>query len=540
VENRRLLSRILVLAISGFMVSCATPIAPTGGPPDNEGPKLEYTNPETGTTNFNGNTFEFQFDEFVRRNSVSGAITVEPDLGINYEVSWQRKKMIIEFEEDFPDSTTLIIKLGTDISDTRRNKISGPITLAISTGDEIDEGKIIGNIRLAKTGKPAEGQRVLLYRDPINIKQKAAYEAQTDTGGTFTFSYLSEGNYRALLVDDRNRNKIWDPQNEETFSFYEEIIRLKKGGSDTLDVLYATRTDSIAPKLQGVGLFSANRIRLRFSEDIIFEEGLELNILDTLGNFYSNAYPLYVSPEEPFVLFAQSNEPLNENESFQVNPTQVRDLASNHADSSWFEFSGSAQEDTTQQRIISSNEVNGLGATDKFEITYAAPITEDEIIDSLVVIEGEVDFNDWPEVSVVRNKLLISPQGEWIDGVDYDFLAWNPNTLRRTLFEPETWDANEYGEIEVNLSNNDSTMSYILQLIGADRNEVRKETLNSTIILSDLPPHRYMLILFKDENKNGKWDRGSVIPYHKPERYYVQNNLNVQEGFTSEVNITFD
>lgn len=522
------------------MVSCATPIAPTGGPSDNEGPNLEYTNPETGTTNFTGNTFEFQFDEFVSRNSVSGAITVEPDLGINYEVSWKRKKMIIEFEEDFPDSTTLIIKLGTGLSDTRGNNISGPITLAVSTGDEIDEGKIAGKIQLAKTGEPAESQRVLLYREPINIEEKAVYEAQTDTEGNFTFSYLSEGNYRALLVDDRNRNKTWDRQNEEAFSFYEETIRLEKGGSDTLDVLYTTRTDSIIPQLQGVGLFSANRMRLRFSEDIMIDEEAELEVLDSLGNFYSNAYPLYVSSEEPFVLFAYSEEAFNEGESFQVNPRPVSDLASNHADSTWFEFSGSAQEDTTQQRIISTNESNGLGLEEIFEVTYAAPITEDEIIDSLVVIEGEVDFTDWPEVSTDRNKLLIAPQVEWIDGVDYDFLVWNPVTQRRTIFEPETWDANEYGEVEVNLNDSDSTMSYILQLIGPEGNEVRSETLNSSITLADLPPLSYTLILFRDENGNGIWDRGSVIPYESPERYYVQNNLNVQEGFTSEVNITFD
>lgn len=530
---------LLLLLVSMGLISCATPIAPTGGPADKEGPKLLKTIPESGTTNFDGRTFEFQFNEFINRSSVSRAITVEPDLGIEYEISWKRKTLFITFKEAFPDSTTMLLKLGTGISDTRNNKIARPITLAISTGDEIDRGVITGRIRMAATGKAATEQKVLLYREPIDFSKKANYQAQTDTGGVFTFSYLAEGRYKALLVDDRNRNKIWDRNSESAYPFFREHIVLEKGGRDTLDVIYTTQVDSIAPKLQGVGLFSTNRMRLRFSESIMFSKGAEFVITDSAGYRYSEAYPLYVDPKEGFVAFAQSNDPLNEGREYGVLVNGITDLAGNKPDTSAFSFTGTSQEDTTRQRIISAADKNGLLQNEEFTVTYAAPITDSTIIDSTVVIEGEVDFPDWPAIEAVRNQLFIKPQGEWIEGVEYQFLVWNPRTQRRTIFEPEVWDSTEYGEVEINLENTDSTATHYVRLLNKEGAEIAVETFNTSIVIADLPPVSYTLMVYRDENENQTWDRGKVIPYEAPEPYYVQQNLRVQEGFISEVKITF-
>lgn len=539
-EIRPLLYRILVLAISGFMVSCATPIAPTGGPADNKGPVLEYTAPETGTTNFEGRVFEFQFDEYVNRSTVRGAITVEPDLGIEYSISWKRKTMFIEFEEPFPDSTTIIIKLGTEITDTRNNKIPSPITLAISTGDEIDSGEITGKVLLAENGRAADEQRILLYRQPVDLSKRANYQAQTDTSGSFSFSYLAEGTYKALLVDDRNRNKIWDREIETAYPFYEEFINLGKDESKTLDVIYAVREDTTKPVLQGVGLFSQNRMRFRFSESIQLTDSTSIQVSDSSGNIYSTPYPLYVSPREQFVLFAHSSEPLLEEVAYSTEIKGITDIGGNEPDSAIFSFTGTAQEDTTLQRIISVNGQNGLSQSDEFIVTYAAPISESQITDSVVVIEGDVDFGDWPEISIEQNKLKIGPQQEWIEGINYQFLVWNPVTQRRSIYEPEVWDSTEYGEIEINIENADSSDTYYARLIDPNGEEIEFTGFTAATIITELPPVSYTLILFRDENDNQKWDTGSVSPYQSPEKYYVQRSINVQEGFISEVNVTFE
>ncbi len=539
-KKTRLLYHILVLLVATVLISCATPIAPTGGPADKTGPEVLKTTPVSGTTNFNGKKFEFQFSEYVNRGSVANNITIEPDLGLEYTTKWKKKKLIIEFEDELPDSTTIILTLGADITDTKRNKIGAPITLAVSTGDEIDEGTVTGKIRMADTGESAEGVRVLLYRYPVDLSLKAAYQVQTDTGGVFNFSYLREGRYQAIYVDDRNRNKIWDQKSESAQPFSKEVIELEKAGADTLDVIYLVRKDTLAPKLQGVGLFSSNRLRLRFNENIKISDNAFVSILDSLQNPYSDAYPLYISKKDPFVLFAQSEQNLNENENFSLITDGVTDRVGNEAVTSGIEFEGSAQEDTTFQRIIEHTTKNGIFEDGSIEVVYAAPISDPMLTDSIVVVEGEVTFEDWPAIRTERNILFIDPQEEtWIEGVSYQFLIWNPSTQRRQLLEPEIWDASEFGDLSISVSGADSTSRYILSLSNESIAFNIDSVFSDSLTINNLPPVDLQLNVFKDENGNNKWDSGSIIPFLAPEPYYIQQRVAIRTGFTSEIFIQF-
>ena len=533
-----LLYHIKVLVLIILCAACATPIAPTGGPRDTEGPSILETSPVTGTTNFSGKKFDFYFDEWVNRGTVASNITIEPDLDIRYSLHWKRKRLTISFEDDLPDSTTIILTLGADITDVRSNKIGAPITIAVSTGDEIDEGTITGKLRSANTGEALETQRVLLYRTPVDFGAKATYQADTDTGGVFRFSYLREGNYKAIYVDDRNRNKIWD-LSEDAQPFNRESITLEKAGSDTLDVLYVIRRDTLAPRLQGVGLFSANRMRLRFNENITYGDSVNISVTDTAGNWYSGAYPLYISAKDPFVLYVQSDTALSETASYSLSLGGVTDAAGNQARSDGIEFPGSSQPDTTSQRIIEGYEQKGLAPGDPLEIIYAAPITDPMIFDSLVVVEGDVSFEDWPNIQGFGNRLYVSPQGTWIEGITHQFLAWNPVTQRRKLFNPEIWDPAEMGELEVRVEGADSTDTYHLLLESEEAHIRFDTTFSENVLVPELPPVSYILTVFKDANGNGKWDTGSIIPYYPPEPFYKQNVVRIQTAFTSEVIIEF-
>lgn len=534
------LYHILVLLVAISFLSCATPSSPTGGPSDKTGPEILETIPASGTTNFKGNKFEFQFSEFVTRSSIQNNITVEPDLGLEYKATWKRKKLIIEFEQELPDSTTIILTLGADITDTKRNKIGAPITLAISTGDEIDEGKVTGRIRIAATGEPAEGAKILLYRSPIDLSAKAIYQAQADTGGVFNFSYLREGRYQALYVDDRNRNKIWDQGSELAQPFNKQVIELGKAGSDTLDVLYIVQRDSLAPRLQGVGLFSSKRMRLRFNENIELQDDASLTVLDSLGNLYSEAYPLYTSKKDPFVLFAQSELDLNESEVYSLSLEGITDSFGNLSITDGIMFEGSAQEDTTLQRIIEHRTSNGIFPSQRIEVLYAAPINDPMLTDSIVVVEGDVSFNKWPSIKTEKNLLFIEPQEEtWIEGIEYQFLIWNPATQRRQLLEPEIWDAPELGELSLSITDEDSMSTISFSLFNENIGFKLDSAFTGLITLENLAPVDYQLIVFKDENENGQWDSGTVIPFEPPEPYYLQPRVNVRSGFTSEIFIEF-
>ncbi len=539
VNSLKLMHHINVLLVGLLFISCATPIAPTGGPADKTGPTVNATHPKSGTVNYSGNTFEFEFSEYVNRASFEKALTVEPDLGIQYDVKWKKKKATVKFKDPLPDSTTVILTLGAGVTDLRSNKMGSPVKLAVSTGNEIDNGEIIGIIKEATDGSSRKEQRVLLYRQPLDLSQKAAYSAETDTGGVFRFAYLREGRYQAIMIDDRNQNKIWDAS-ETARPFNKEWIDLGKDGRDTLGVAYWFEADTLRPELQAVGLLSSQKLRLRFSEEIKFTPQTNIQISDSLNNTIGNVIPLNISEKDPFIAFAFSSEELNNENSYYIAIQGITDFSGNEALTLETPFKGSNQADTTQQRIIANNATNGLFPNESFIVEYAAPIQDQDVIDSIVVVEGDVSFDDWPNITVQDNKITIPPQDEWIDGIDYQFLMWDPVKRKRQLFTPVTWDPIDFGGIEVELKSSDSTKVYHLLLSDKQKTIDIDTTFSGVYTIDDIPSISYTLTVFEDLNGNNKWDFGTITPFKSPEPYYIQRGIKVQKGFTSEILIDFN
>ncbi|NGP88886.1 Ig-like domain-containing protein [Fodinibius halophilus] len=532
------LNAAAVIGVLYVFVSCATPSSPTGGPPDKEGPKIVKTEPRTGTTNFSKQEIILHFSEFVDRASLEQAIVVEPDIGLSVNLDWGRKSVAVEFDQPIPDSTTLILTVGTDFKDTNNNKLASPEKIAVSTGDEIDEGKLIGNIRNAQTGEGNEGDRILLYREPVDLTQKANYIAETDTGGAFTFSYLREGTYKAFWVDDRNRNKKWDRQNERTQPFGKEFIELEDGGTDTLGTIFKTPVDTTKPSLQGIGLFSSQRLRMRFSENIELSDSASIAITDTTGNYLSDAYPLYIQPGERFVLFADSEDELGEAESYSLDINGVTDEAGNLLAEITQKFTGSAQEDTTRQRIIERNNLSGYYPEDPITVIYAKPIEGSLLSDSLKVVEGDTLLENWPNIKVESNKLSLLPNNRWKDGLKYEVRVWDPLIEDYRKFSPEIWHASQLGA--VNALVEDSTISDVRLEIRNEESEISRDTVFSdSVEVKRLPPLTYTVIAYQDLNGNKSWDFGRVDPFKAPEPYFIQRDVPVEKAMTGELMIIF-
>jgi uncharacterized protein (DUF2141 family) len=530
---------VAILWISAFVLgSCATPSSPTGGPPDKTGPKIVRSEPETGTTNFSGRSITLYFSEFVERSSLGQAVVIEPDIGIDYELDWSRKSVELEFSRAIPDLTTLIVTVGTEFQDVNGNGMSSPQKIAVSTGPEIDKGRLFGKVVEAGTGNRSEGERVLLYREPFDLTQKADYIASTDTSGTFQFSYLREGKYKAFWVNDRNRNKIWDQQQERAIPFNKEFVTLAKAGADTIGTVYKTSVDTTKPVLQGVGLFSSQRMRMRFSENISLTDSTDITVTDTLGNAFSDVLPYYIQPGTPYILFAQSQQSLSPTSSYSLQMTGVVDEAGNEIGEISQAFTGSSQQDTTQQRIIKRNTVSGYYPSDPFDITYAKAITEPAITDSLKIVEGDTLLNDWPNVETRQNVLRILPEQQWQDGLEYEVRIWDPFIKDYRTFSPQIWHQSQMGSLNVMMQ--DSTAQDIrLRIVNEESGISRDTTFSGSVEIENLPPLQYKLIAFQDQNGNEMWDYGEVSPYTKPEPYFIQTNVPTKTGFTADLTVIF-
>lgn len=533
----RLFCAVLVVGVV-FVAGCATPSSPTGGPPDKEGPRIVETEPETGTTNFSSESIVLHFSEFVDRGSLGQAIVLEPNIGISYDLDWGRKSVEVVFDRAIPDSTTLILTIDTEFKDVNGNSLSKPYKVAVSTGSEIDDGGLVGSVRSAATGQREEGDRILLYRKPVNLNEKANYIASTDTSGVFEFSYLAPGEYKALWVDDRNRNKIWDQKQERAQPFQDEFVDLSKGEVDTLGAVYKVQEDTTQPSLQGVGLFSSQRMRMRFSENIVLTDSTNITITDTTGSFWSEAYPLYVQPNDRFVLFSHSEKDLSPEDSYSIEIEGIVDNSENPLTPVSQTFTGSSQEDSTRQRIIGRKNLAGYYPSDTLEIIYARPIEEPEIRDSLQIIEGNEIAENWGSVRIQRNKLRIIPDIRWKDGFNYEIRIWDPEIEDYRKLQPEIWHTSEMGGLDISVQ--DSTLENVrLRILNEEANISRDTTFSHQVELSNLPPLNYRVIAYQDSNGNGTWDFGQVNPFIAPEPYFIQQRVPVRKDMTGELTITF-
>lgn len=519
--------------------SCATPVAPTGGEPDRTGPRVVSTDPEQGTTNFSGSEVRFTFDKYVDRNNFRNNVTIEPDLGIEFDISFSRRSAKVKFESELPENTTIIVKLGTDVTDTDRNKMESPVDLALSTGDVLDSATITAQALLAETGSGQSGWRVFLYREPFDIQERAIYISETDTSGRVEFGYIGEGNYKAFWVNDQNRDRIWDPEREQAQPFYNDTFFISEGDSIEIGTLFVAMPDTISPRIDGVGLLSERRLRLRLSEEIIWDSDSYLSVTDTLGTEYTKAYPLYLSDGDENILFAQSERGLPLSEMFTLEPVSLTDLSGNNLQVDFDPFTGSNEPDTTIQRTISHSAGSGLFPDEALEVRYSSYIDDSAVLDSLQVVEGDRVITDWENVEIDRHILRISPVDTWQSGIRYQFRVWNPWEENRELIDPDIWQRNQLGSIEVTLTNNNPDFISYLTLTDEDLSIRVDTTFIDTVTLDNLPPLNYKVIVFQDENGSGSWDSGVVEPYQRPEPYAIRRRVPVREGFTSELEIDY-
>jgi len=539
-----LIKALVFLVMGGMLYGCATPSQPTGGPRDERAPQIVFSEPETGTVNYSGKEISLHFSEFVNRDSFAEALVIEPELGLIYELDWSRKSVDIEFENPLPDAATLIVTIGTAFSDLNGNELGSPYKIALSTGPDIDKGEVFGRIVNARTGETSSGNRVLLYRTPVDLSLPANYIGETDTSGVVKFSYLRQGRYKAFWVDDRNRNKIWDPQRERAQPFGKEFIELEKAGQDTLQSLYIANSDTAEPNLQGLGLFSSQRLRLRFSENIALTDSTRIRITDSTGTLFSRAYPLYASPAEQYVLFSQTQKALPPDLNLQLVAQNIADQAGNIQPQTTQDFTGSAQEDTTAQRIISvSTPTKGIFPDEAIEVTYAAPIRNAPVRDSLKVVVSDSLYTSWPNLEIQRNKLRILPQGSWEEGLNYEFRLWNPVRSGYKKITPEFWFPSDLGALNITFADTSAETSQretqLLMKTQAGR-VIADTSFVNQIEISKLAPVEHQLILYQDLNGNGIWDAGQVDPFRPPEPYYIRDDIPLQRGFTADLSVRFD
>ena len=232
--------RILVLAlvILPIVFSCARKLPPPGGPEDKTAPEILYTSPENESIGVDLTPeIVIGFSERMDKKSLANAIFMAPPTEGALRIRWKKNDLILSFSDSLQIDRTYLVTIGSGAADEHRNKLINSHTLAFSTGESLDSGRIAGLVRSG--GKPFAGATVAAYYlselDTIDVtSSQPQYFTQTGSDGSFELNYVSSGQYILFAFDDGNHNRRWTPPKEKIALPVAPII-LDQGAITSLD-----------------------------------------------------------------------------------------------------------------------------------------------------------------------------------------------------------------------------------------------------------------------------------------------------------------
>lgn len=498
------------------LAACATPVAPTGGPPDTTPPTLVETSPADGAVTVTERTVRLTFSERLDPASAS-AVEVIPEADTPPEVRVRAQALEITLPE-LRDSTTYVVTVGTELRDQRRVALQAPITVAFATGPTIDRGRIAGAVRDPEAGTGRAGLKVWAYAlsdtTALPDVQTAApdYRTETASDGAFRLDYLRPGRYFVAAVADRNRNARVDAGE----AFAAPPAPALAAGDSTApspDVrLWVTALDTIPPEARRIQTLSDRRFGVRFSEAVrLLDPDAPLTLADSASGQAVGA-TLYQPPGDPFVVFLEAASALPPTRHLVTYPGETDPSLADSAGTAPLPFSlafaPSERPDTTRSRFVGfvpeADSVAALAPGERPGLRFTVPPAD---------IGARVDGGD-------------TLRFETSDGVTYRVETDGlPSAFALSVREGDSTYTQRFARLGdddtgaiVGRVEADSVVAYVEvrpEAGGDPRTALVGE--DGAFAVRGLPPGEYRIRVVGDRNENGRWDGGRLVPYAPPE-----------------------
>ena len=161
---------VLMSAISLCLFGCAQISSPTGGPVDEDPPKVVEMIPYTDQINVRPSSLRISFDEFVALKNPQQQLVISPPIPTKPTFRIRGKEVQLEMDAAaFKDSTTYVFSFGKGIVDLHESNPAVALKWAFSTGPTIDSLALNGRVLDRMTGEVQGGLRILLFQDPFEL-----------------------------------------------------------------------------------------------------------------------------------------------------------------------------------------------------------------------------------------------------------------------------------------------------------------------------------------------------------------------------------
>lgn len=524
--------------------SCANQLPPSGGDVDRIPPEVIESYPKDRTTNFKENYFEIKFSEYVDRLSVQNAIFISPALKYGFEFSWSGKKLILEFRDTLQQNTTYTVSVGTEVVDiNNRNKLAKPYTFTFSTGEKIDIAKISGKVYAEKPS----GVMIFAYKNNSDFNpsiQKPNYISQVGENGKYVLDGLSDGDYKILAVRDKSQDLLYN-SNEDQFGVQCKEIKIDsvKQNYDGINFLLS-QEDTIAPKISSAFMKDRHHLIIEFNEaiDSIKLTANNFQLIDSVNNkkiLPKYFYKFDAKPNQFYLAFEDSSSFQN----YVLEANNFFDLAGNKNGKDKIQFIYKNEIDT-----IPTFPIKILGEYSEEKIDYENPtlkiqfndgIDLNEVIKRAKIVDAKKK-NYELTISKIDDALFQMNINEKLKQANEYFFIFDARGLKDfsnkmidTTYRIKFTTSSEldFGGVSGKIIDNDSTDVIVNLTQVANKNKSYKQKLTSTqkFEFSKVIPGKYLLWIYKDKNKNGKYDFGKVKPFSYSEEFkFYSDTLNLR------------
>lgn len=517
---------LLLAAVLGTLLgACATPVAPSGGPPDTTPPALVGSTPARGATRVAAREIVLTFSERLDPASAAAAVRVTPEPSAPPRVTVRGSDLIVALDSLRPDAT-VVVTVGTGLTDARRVALRTPVVVAFSTGDRIDAGRLAGVVRSGTTGAPAPGLAVWAYALPDSAAAPPDpattapdYRTETTSDGSFRLDYLRPGPYAVAAVQDRSRNGRADAGETVAVAPTRALFAVEADTSAARDstqrapvAFWTTVLDTVPPAPRSARALSDRRVTVRFTEPVRLRDvrGFVFTDSTTGRPVGARAGVLGASPAEVVVVAEEALPP---------RPLRLRAPAGAVTDSAGvaapaldLRVTPAARPDTLVARLLRPAPADSLLAPgEPLVLRWSAPpdsaaLAAVSITDvSGTAITDSATTND----GLAFRYALTSP------GV-YTVRADSSAARRVTVLGPDA-----LGSVVGRVADAAGRRVVVeaaseRQAFGADVRRVVAGT-DGRFEIPGLRPGPVRLRIFADTNGDGHWTGGRLAPYVAPE-----------------------
>ena len=523
---------ISALLISTTLYNCASEGAPPGGPKDETGPAIINTTPTNGELLVDRKTkIYFEFTEPVDYKTVENSLTIFPALETKPTIKINRNKIKIIPKENLKENTTYIFSFGRKVEDYQKNKTDGEVKIAFSTGDQMDNSLVTGKLYDFKEEKKTayilfynhDGKDTdsLIFYDPD-------YYTSVDKHGNFQASNIAKGRYSIVAYLGSFKNAPRFSESDFTAVGFDEFFELKTGNDTLRNVNLRLHQYPLNDFIYQKSYKEEGVLQLLFSHVLDYENSK----IDIKFNGKSLNKNWWYDSKNPLNL----NLCLNlDSSDYVMEISGLIDIHGRQIKPALDTISWSKPEivDTLGANAkLNTSGTKDVDLDELIKLQFTEPIIPISKINDRITFwdkdSNDIDFSV-DKIDVKTYKIKAEENLKHI--TEYKIIALVDSTF--DLFGNEckdsiisthftTIDEDLFGSISGSVDTQLDRTKLFIGCTKTGKNEIVRTVQTDekgNFLVLQLSPGDYEIFIFYDENSNGQYDWGSLIPYEPAEMY---------------------